>query len=302
MTEKESMKQKKAISILVLCIAAISAVAAASGIFSVQGPGPYQYESIRGQTVTIYGKGLYHHMSAEVAIQGIAQDYVTLFIGVPLLLIALFTARKGSMRGRFLLAGTLGYFLVTYLFYLVMGMYNLLFLAYAFILGASFFAFTMTMLSFDVSKLPVYFSEDTPVKFTGGFLIFNAFAIGLLWLSIVVPPLINGSIYPKELEHYTTLIVQGMDLGLLLPLAVVSGVLLLRQTPSGYLLGPVYFVFLSLLMTALTAKIIAMGMHGYNIIPVIFIIPTFNLIAITGSVLLLRNTNNAKIIADQANT
>jgi len=282
------MKQTKVISILVFCIAAISAVAAAIGIFSNQGPGSYQYESIRGQAVTIYGKGLYQHMSAEVAIQGIAQDYVTLFIGVPLLLISLFGARKGSVKGRFLLAGTLGYFLLTYLFYLAMGMYNPLFLAYSFLMGASFFAFTITMLSFDVKKLPVYFRENTPVKFAGGFLIFNAFAIAFLWLSIVIPPLINGSIYPKELEHYTTLIVQGMDLGLLLPLSVVSGTLLIWKKPSGYLLGPVYFIFLSLLMAALVAKIIAMGLQGYNIIPVIFIIPTFNLISIICSVLLLK--------------
>ncbi|HBC91336.1 MAG TPA: hypothetical protein DCZ10_00120, partial [Pelotomaculum sp.] len=240
------MKQTKTISILVFCIAVIAAAAAAVGIFSHQGPGAYEYESIRGQTITIYGKGLYQHMSAEVAIQGIAQDYVTLFIGVPLLLIALFAARKGSISGRFLLAGTLGYFLVTYLFYLVMGMYNPLFLAYAFLMGASFFAFTLTMLSFDVNKLPLFFAVNTPVKFAGGFLIFNAFSIALLWLSIVVPPLITGIIYPKELEHYTTLIVQGLDLGLLLPLAAVSGVLLIRKIPSGYLLGPVYFIFLSL--------------------------------------------------------
>ncbi|MDD4239440.1 MAG: hypothetical protein PHT62_12930 [Desulfotomaculaceae bacterium] len=283
------MKQTKTISILVFCIAAIAAAAAAIGIFSNQGPGPYGYESIRGQTITIYGKGLYQHMSAEVAIQGIAQDYGTLFIGVPLLLISLFWARKGSIKGHFLLAGTLGYFLVTYLFYLVMGMYNPLFLVYAFLMGTSFFAFTLTMLSLDVNKLPVYFRKSTPVKFAGGFLIFNAFSIAILWLSIVVPPLIDGSIYPKALEHYTTLIVQGMDLGLLLPLAVVSGVLLIRKNPSGYLLGPVYFIFLALLMTALTAKIIAMGMAGYNIIPVIFIIPTFNLLAVICSALLLKN-------------
>lgn len=283
------MKQMKIISILVFCITAISAVAATIGIFSNQGLGPYEYESIRGQIVTIYGKGLYQHMSAEVAIQGIAQDYVTLFIGIPLLLISLVLAGKGSMKGRFLLAGTLGYFLVTYLFYLSMAMYNPLFLVYAFLMGASFFAFTLILISFDVNKLQASFGENTPVKFTGGFLIFNAFSIAFLWLSIVVPPLFNGSIYPKELEHYTTLIVQGMDLGLLLPLAVVSGILLIWKKPFGYLLGPVYFIFLSMLMTALTAKVVAMGIAGYNIIPVIFIIPIFNLISIICSILLLKN-------------
>lgn len=283
------MNQKNTISILVFFIMVMSLLATITGIFTNQGPGPYEYESIRGQIVNIYGKGLYQHMSAEVAIQGIAQDYVTLFIAIPLLVLSLFLARKGSLKGRFLLAGTLGYFLVTYLFYLIMGMYNPLFLAYTSLMGASFFAFIMTLQSFDLNELPTLFPTNTPRKFPGIFLIFNALAIAFLWLSAVIPPLLDGTIYPKSLEHYTTLIVQGMDLGLLLPLAAVSGFLLIQKKPLGYLSGPVYLVFLSLLMTALTAKIIGMGIMGYNIIPVIFIIPTINLLAIICSLLILRN-------------
>src|SRR5690606_12235855 len=101
---------------------------------------------------------VYRHMSAEVAPQGIAQDYVTLFAGVPLLIIALFYARRGLIRGRLFLAGVLGYFLVTYLFYLVMGMYNYLFLVYTALLGLSFFAFLLTMFSFRDVDLPAAFT------------------------------------------------------------------------------------------------------------------------------------------------
>ncbi|HLP47669.1 MAG TPA: hypothetical protein VK469_17115 [Candidatus Kapabacteria bacterium] len=283
------MKHQRTVTILVICIAIFAALAASIGILSNEGQGLSEYKTIRGEVIEIYGKGIYKHMTAEVAPQGIAQDYVTLFIGIPLLLIALFKTRKGSFVGRFLLCGTLGYFLVTYLFYLVMGMYNPLFLVYAFLMGTSFFAFSLTMLSFEVEKLPAYFRENTPVKFTGGFLVFNAFSIAFLWLSIVLPPLLDGTIYPKSLDHYTTLIVQGMDLGLLLPLAVISGILLLKKKAFGYLLGPVYLVFLSILMTALTAKVIGMALLGFNVIPVIFIIPTFNIITIICSILILRS-------------
>ena len=284
------MSQRKTIAALAICIAIAAAIAATTGILSDWGPGPYQYSSIHGERVTIYGRGIYQHMSAEVAIQGIAQDYVTLFIGVPLLLLSLYWFYKESLKGRFLLAGTLAYFFVTYLFYLTMGTFNQLFLLYAFLLGTSFFALALTLLSFDIRRLPEQFRASTPVKFTGGFLIFNASSIAMLWLSIVVPPLLDGSIYPQSLEHYTTLIVQGLDLGLLLPLAFVSGILLLQRQPWGYLLAPVYFVFLSILMTALTAKIIAMGLDGYNIIPVVFIIPTFAATSVGCASLLLKNT------------
>lgn len=73
------MQNKKVISILIILIAMFAVIATLAGIFSTGGSGEYEYKSIRGQTVTIYGEGLYKHMSADVAIQGIAQDYVTLF-------------------------------------------------------------------------------------------------------------------------------------------------------------------------------------------------------------------------------
>jgi len=285
----EPMKSKISITILVLSIALLAALAAATGIFSSAGPGNYEYQSIRGKTVTIYGKGLYQHMSAEVAVQGIGQDYVTLFIAIPLLLMALFFVRKDSLKARLLLSGALGYFLVTYLFYTAMGMYNALFLVYVTLLGLTFFAFTLSMLSFDVSGLPQLFSKKASLKFSAWFLIFNSLAIAYLWLDVVVPPLLDGSIYPPNLEHYTTLIVQGFDLGLLLPMSFVSGLFLLRRKPSGYLFVPVYMVFLALLMAALTAKIIAMALSGVNVFPVVIIIPTINLIAILSAFLLIKH-------------
>lgn len=289
------MKHPKMIILLVTVITVLASLAAALGIFSKGGPGPYSYESIRGVSVPIHGIGLYRDMSAEVAPQGIAQDFVTLFIAIPLLLISLLYALKGSLKAAFLLTGTLGYFLVTYLFYLCMGMFNSMFLAYVGILSASFFAFLLAMDSIPVKELKQYFSHSTPVKIAGGFLIFNAFAIALLWLSIVLPPLLDRSIVPLEVEHYTTLIVQGLDLAILLPAAFICGYWLMKKHPNGYRFGTVYFIFLSLLMTALVAKIIAMSILGYNIIPAVFIIPVFAMTAIVFSIAFIKCINKKNV-------
>jgi len=137
--------------------------------------------------------------------------------------------------------------------------------------------------------LPQAFSKSVPVKTAGGFLILNALLIALLWLEIVVPPLLEGSIIPVETEHYTTLIVQGLDLGLLLPLAVAAGILFIQRKPIGFLAAPVYLVFLSILMIALIGKIIAIGFLGQNIIPVVFIIPSIALVSITLTILVLNS-------------
>jgi hypothetical protein len=289
------MKRKQIITILTGAIVILSMIATLVGIFSSGGPGNIEYETIRGETVTIYGKGIYKHMSADVAIQGIAQDMVTLFIGIPLLIIALFSYNRGSLKGHFLLSGIVGYFFVTYLFYTAMGMYNELFLVYITLLGLTFFALFNLLISFKLKKISGYFSNRAPAKFTGGFLIFNSIAIALMWLSRVVPPLLDGSIYPVDLQHYTTMIVQGFDLGLLLPISFVAGRLLLKKRPMGFLIGVPYIIFLSLLMTALTAKIIAMGLNGVNIIPAVFIIPAINLVTIVCAVLMVKNIKENRI-------
>lgn len=290
------MKNKRSITILVLLISFASIVATSFGIFSFSGPGQFEHRSVHGQKVLIYGNGLYKYMSADVAVQGIAQDYITLFVGVPLLLISLFFARKKSLSGLFLLAGTLGYFLVTYLFYLAMGMYNQMFLVYVFLLGSTFFAFILTVTEFDRNGFESRFTSEKLFRNAGIFLIINASLVGLLWLGVVLPPLFDGTLYPKELQHYTTLIVQGFDLSLLLPIAFVVGILAIRKNIFGFLFTPIYMVFLSLLMIALVSKILFMADAGQNVVQVIFIIPAIALTAITFSMMLLR-----KIVPDKAN-
>lgn len=283
------MKNQKTISILVVCIAILSAIASATGIFYTQGPGSYEIQSIRNETVRIYGRGLYKHMSADVAIQGIAQDCVTLFIAIPLLLLALLLCRKGTLKARLLLAGVLNYFFLTYLFYMNMAMYNAFFIIYILLVSTTFFAFALTLMGFDTDGLPQKFSESTPVKPVGSFLIFLACSIALLWLQIVITPLIDGTIIPQSVEHYTSLTVQGFDLSIFLPIAFLSGWLLVRRNAYGFLLAPVTLILLSILMTALVAKIIAMAMAGVNAIPAVFIIPVFMILAIIGAWRIFKN-------------
>ena len=233
------------------------------------------------------------NISSDVAVQGIAQDYVTLFLAVPLLLAALILSFRDSYRARFLLAGVLNYFLVTYLFYLEIAMYNEMFRAYVILTGASFFAFVLLLMTFDIQKTALMFKSSIREKFFGGFLIFNCIAIGLLWLSVVLPPLIDGSVIPEAVQHYTTVTVQGLDLALLLPISFVSGSLLIKRRPFGYLMSKVTLVFLPLLMTALTAKIIAMALTGANVIPAVFIIPAMLILSVVCSLMLLGNINEA---------
>lgn len=284
----------KKLIILTIFIALLSSVAASIGIFNTSEHEAGKITTVRGTEVQLYGKGVYFHMSAEVAPQGIAQDVVTLLIGIPLLIISLVLYRRGSLVGQVLLTGTLGYFLVTYLFFTMMAMYNQLFILWVVLLSLSFYAFVISFRAIEPREFVSKISTKFPTKTTGYFLMFTAIIIGLLWLSIVVPPLITGTI-PTAVEHYTTLVVQALDLSILLPASFIAGYLLIKRNRGGYKLASIYIVFLSILMTALTAKIVAMAILGYNVIPVIFIIPIFNLIAIICMILSLRSIKNQTI-------
>lgn len=288
------MKYKKVISLLVLIIVGLSIVAAAYGVFSNQGQGQYEFNSLHGHRVPIYGNGLYKNESVSMAVQAKSQDVVTLALGIPLLIISLYLSRKNSLRGRLLLTGTLGYFLYTYTIYTFEAMYNPLFLSFVVLMSASLYAFILAMMSFDMGKLSSSFHEKLPVKFVGGFLLFIAAVVGLMWLGKIVPPLMNGTV-PIELEHYTTLVIQGLDLGILLPAQIIAAILLMKRNPFGYLLSSVITVKLITLLTAMSAMVIGQTLAGVQMGFVeMGMFPLFNLITIFCLYLILKNIHEEK--------
>ncbi|MCM0650172.1 hypothetical protein NBE98_17535 [Clostridium swellfunianum] len=285
------MKYKKPISLLIGFIIILSVFASVVGIFSNAGSGVKEIESFRGETIKIYGKGLYRNDSVAVAAQGIAQDIVTVALGVPLLIASLYLAIKDSLKGRLLLTGTLGYFLYTYISYVFLWMYNPMFIVYVMLMSASFFAFTLLMMSFDIKNLSSAFNKKLPVKFLGGFQIFFAAALWLLWMGKLIPTITKGTV-PVGLEHYTTLVVQGLDLGFIVPIALLSGVLLIKRKPFGYLLSSVVIMKGFTMGAALTAMIISQYISGVSMgIVEIIMFPTFSLVIFYCMILLLKNIN-----------
>lgn len=289
------MKYKKTISLLVIIVAILSIFSTSFAIFSNQGQGEYEYTSIYGESVTIYGKGLYEHDSVSMAAQAIAQDYVTLFLGVPLLLISFYLYRKGLLKGSLLLTGTLGYFLYTYASYSFLSMYNSMFLVYVALMSASFFAFTLMMMFYDINSLPLFFSEKMPVKFLGGFLLFISFVFGMMWTGKLGFPLMNHTLPPADIQHYTTFVIQALDLGFVVPVGLLAGILLIMRKPFGYLLAPVNIIKEITLLTAMTSMVFLQIKAGVQIGDLlIWSVILFNLLVIYCMILVLQNIKETK--------
>ena len=282
------MKNKFALGWLIPLIALLALFAALMGLF-YQAPGqPYSHTNHRGEAVMINGQGLYYYDTVSSAAQTQANDLVALVVGLPLLAISTWLAFRGSLRGRLLLTGTVGFFLYTYLSMSMLAAYNALFLVYVALFGLSLYAFILSMMSFDLTDLRRHFSERLPRRWIAGLMFLVAGFLLLAWLGRIVPPLLQNQI--PALENATTMVIQAMDLSLIVPLAILSGILLLRRSSWGYLLASVTLlkgVTLGLGVSAMAINMALKGVADSMGIMIPFLIIT--LLNLLMAVLLLKN-------------
>jgi hypothetical protein len=269
-------------------IGLLALFAAGAGLFWPAEGQPYLFTSHRGETVTIFGRGLYRYDTVSAAAQEQATDLVTLVVGLPLLALATGLAFRSSLRGRLLLTGTLGYFLYTYMSMSMTTAYNELFLVYVALFSLSLIAFILCLLSFDLAALPRQFSVHLPRRGIAGVLFAAGGFLLLAWLGRIVPPLLQGRTPP--LENMTTLVIQTMDLGLIVPLTILSGTLLLRRSPWGYLLASMAVMKFLTMGLAVSAMAINMALAGVAISLVeLVVFPALTLVNLVMAGLLLRH-------------
>jgi hypothetical protein len=287
------MKYQSALRWLIPLIGTLALVAAGAGLFYHSPGQPYAFTSHRGENVMIYGGGLYAFDTVSSAAQAKANDFVTLVLGLPLLAISSWLAFRGSLRGQLLMTGTLGFFLYTYVSMTFLAAFNALFLVYTALYSLSLFAFVLSMMSFDLETLPARFSERLPRGWIAGLLFTVAGFLLLAWLGRILPPLTQGQ--APLLENATTMVIQAMDLGLILPLAVLSGVLLLRHSAWGFLLASVALMKGMTMGVAVSAMGINMALAGVSeslgILGPFMLITLLNLVMV---VVLLRNIRPAE--------
>jgi hypothetical protein len=258
------MKNKRIISILVIFISILATLTSILGLLNIDHLNIKEFISITGETVKIYGSGLYKNDSLSTVAQGQASDFITLIFAIPLLLWSLYLSIKGVFKGQLLLIGTLAYFLYTYVSYTFLWNYNVLFIVYVALMSMSFFALVLTIQTIDINSLEKKFSDQLPIKLLTGFQWTIGLLIGLLWIEKIASSILLNT-PPVGLEHYTTLVIQAMDLGFVVPIAFLSGTLLLKKKPYGYLLTSIVIFKGVTMLTAITAMIINMLIQGITV-------------------------------------
>ena len=286
------MKNNNIVTRLAILIIPLALLAAGAGVFW-QGTGtPYPFKTLRGETVTIRGHGLYQYDTVNSSSQEVGQDVVTLILGVPLLIVGIVLARKGSLRGQLLLTGGLGYFLYTYGAMSFLTAFNPFFLIYVSLFSLSLFAFILALSGLNPDEVMNRVSEKFPRRTIAAYFIIVAAFLSLAWLGLVVPPIFTGR-PPAGLESAITMVIQVLDLGVIVPTSLITAVLLLKKHAWGYALSSVVLLKILTMGTALIAMIISQRMAGVAIDPVISVI--FVLISISGillGIVALRNIRN----------
>lgn len=288
------MKFQSTLKWLIPLIGILALIVASAGLF-YQTPGePYLYTNHRGESVMINGHGLYSYDTVSSAAQVQGNDLITLVVGLPLLIVSTWLAFRGSLRGKLVLTGTLGFFLYTYMSMSSLASYNALFLIYVAIFTLSLYAFIISMMSFDLNTLPQSFSEKLPHGWIVGMMFLVGGFLLLAWLGRIIPPLLqNGT---PVLDNTTTLVIQFMDLGLIVPMAFLGGFLLLRRKAWGYLLSSIMLTKGITLGLGVSAMAINMTLSGVSeslwiMIPFL-VITIMNLVMV---VLLLKNVESLPV-------
>lgn len=153
------MKVSKVLITLAWLIAILALVAALTGIFYQDGDRIFQFKTLRGETVPIWGQGLYRYDSPIGAVGFMAADAVTIVLAIPFLLVSTILYGRGSLKGGLLLCGALAYFLYNYGSMSFSAAYNNLFLVYVGIFALSLFSIVLALTSFDLATLPARYSR-----------------------------------------------------------------------------------------------------------------------------------------------
>ena len=289
----------KALKILTVSIFLLALIASAVGLFYPSEGEPYSYTNHRGETVMLNGHGLYYFDTVSTAAQMQGNDFITLCVGLPLLAVSAWYTFRGSLRGRLLLIGTLGFFLYTFMSMSMLTAYNNLFLVYVTLFGMSLYAFILSMMSVDIHTLSTHFSPGLPRRAIAVLLFAVGGFLSVVWLGRIIGPMLEG--VDPVLENTTTLVIQAMDLVLIVPLVILAGIFLLRGSAWGYLLASVAVLKGLTMALAVSTMAINMAFKGVpDSLGVMIPFLVFTVLNLIVAVALLRSIDKKAVILQAA--
>jgi hypothetical protein len=245
------------ISALIVLVAASSLI----GLLTSGGPGRQLLQTARGATVTLYGEGLYAADTWLIGAGNRGQDLAMLIFELPVLLLVLRWYRLGSAIAVAVLTGMLAFF--TYYFVsMVFGTaQNRLFPLYVAAASLAGFGLAFVTSRLDVNEIATAVPAPPQRGALAAYLIAVAAALTLAWLPGMIMTAVTGTI-AEAVGPYTSATTEALDLGLVVPIAVIAAVQLLTQRPMGRVLALIMLVVNVCIGVVLMAQGVAQLVSG----------------------------------------
>lgn len=192
-----------------------------------------------------------YHDPAWIRAAWLANDVVTLCLAVPLLLVATWLHERGSVRASLLLAGTLGYAVYNYAFYLLGAELNAVFPLYVVLVVHSASAFSMHLRGMAGQGLHELLPTGSGVRLAGALLAVIGALLTIVWVSMWAAYAFAGVPTPVAPDFFR--LVAALDLTLMVPAMVGGGVLLFRRRAWGLVVAAAAAVQGAMYLLVLTA-------------------------------------------------
>jgi len=250
------MKKRNSLIVFCLIIIVLVGVASILGIISGSKTDYDIVTSVRGEEYKMITQGLYKYNSQRMVAEGVGWDYFTLIVAIPLMLLLLPRIYRYSLRAKLFAIGLLLYFFYQYFMYALGWAFGPLFLLFIFIFGLSLIGVVWIISLIDVSELTNDITDSFPRKSIAFLCYFIGVLLIFMWLKRIVAGL-QGDLEEGMLLGQTTMVIQALDLGLIVPLAIFTGILVIKRKPLGYLLSPIVLVKAMAMAGAILAMLIS---------------------------------------------
>lgn len=260
-----------------LVIAVLAGVAAAFGVFA-RGDGSFiTVTSVLGESYDMATSGVYANNALALVAEGVGWDVFTLFVAVPALVVSAALTARGSFRGLLVTTGLFGYFIYLHLEYAVTWAFGPLFPLFVAILAATVVGLVgATALVADAGVTGRFGTAYPRRQWAGVSLTMSVLLVGL-WAARIAEGLVAS---PPTLHGETTMTVQALDLGLVVPVSVVIAAATLRRHPAGLAAGAAFAVTFVMMSAAIATMMVSSWMvTGVSALPPIVV---FGVAALAG--------------------
>jgi len=261
----QSMLKNKIIPVLSFLLAAMVTIVSLVGLYS---PGFYSAETVNWQ------------------LQTRGQDIIDLFIVIPCLLVSALFAYNNNRIAMAVWGGTVFYLAYSFTIYCFNIHFNRLFILYCLCLGFSFYSTLYFLVTAYKEQFFFRPGKNSGTSYISIYFILIASLFYILWLAEIIPANLRNTI-PNSLEE-TGLVTNGvhvLDLAIVLPAIVITGISLLKRKLIGFILTPLLLVFFVLM--DITIAFLQYLMQKKGLAEQLSVMYVMLLLALTSSLLLV---------------